>query len=108
MKVDDSSNYVTATYTDDDSVTHTNQQVWKYGGEHWCNLQGRYTSIVADLSGLTGPYEMSLCNVAILGTKYKITDEINQVTATNSVAKAIKLRYVSNISPYTGNSLFKR
>ena len=33
-------------------------------------MEGQYTTIVADLSGLTGSYEMSLCNIGIMGTKY--------------------------------------
>ena len=37
-------------------------------------MQGRYTSIVADLSILSGAYEMSLCNVGIMGTKYERTE----------------------------------
>ena len=69
MRKDDNSNYVTVTY-EHNGQSYPNQQVWKYGGEHWCNMQGRYTTIVADLSHLVGAYEMSLCNVAIMGTKY--------------------------------------
>ena len=33
---------------------------WTYGKEIWCNLQGRYTYIVADLSHLPD-YTMRLC-----------------------------------------------
>ena len=43
MKVDDHANYHTWTtnseYTD----------MWNYGKEVWCNLEGRYMHIVADL-----------------------------------------------------------
>lgn len=37
MRVDDDSNYVTVTY-DHGGQTYTDQKVWKYGREHWCNL----------------------------------------------------------------------
>jgi hypothetical protein len=47
-----------------------NGKQWKYGKEIWCNLEGRYTHIVADLSGLRGSYEMSLCHLGIMGTEY--------------------------------------
>ena len=70
MKTSDDSNYSTVSYVDD-AIPHDNVKVWNYGRENWCNLQGRYTTIVADLSDLSGNYEMSLCNVAIMGTKYK-------------------------------------
>ena len=72
MKTDDNSNFQTVSYTHN-GQTYSNQKVWKYGREHWCNLQGRYMTIVADLSHLTGAYEMSLCNVAIMGTKYELS-----------------------------------
>ena len=101
MKTDDSSNYVTATYTDDDSVTHKNQKVWKYGGEHWCNMKGRYTTIVADLSHLSGPYEMSLCNAAIMGTKYEPDStsltKINVLQDVESTLKMYKVKAVHNM-----------
>ena len=68
MKVDDDNNYVTVSYTHG-GTDYPNEKVWKYGREHWCNLKGRYTTIVADLSHYAGSdYEMSLCNVAIMGT----------------------------------------
>ena len=28
--------------------------MWNYGAEIWCNLEGRYTTIVADLTELSG------------------------------------------------------
>ena len=34
---------------------------WTYGKEVWCNLEGRYMYIIADLSHLVGSYTMSLC-----------------------------------------------
>ena len=41
-------------------------------------MEGQYTTIVADLTSLTGPYDMSLCNVGIMGTKY---ERLSQVVA---------------------------
>ena len=41
--------------------------VWRYGTERACNLVGRYVSIVADYSTVTPPYEISLCQWAIMG-----------------------------------------
>ena len=49
--------------------------VWNYGREVWCNMQGQYVFIVADLSHLRGDYyKMSLCNLGIMGTRY-VRDE---------------------------------
>ena len=44
--------------------------VWTYGKEAWCNLEGQYVHIVADLSHLEDPYLMSLCSVGIMGASY--------------------------------------
>ena len=46
---------------------------WTFGKEVWCNLEGRYMFLIADLSQLIGPYssyEMSLCQLGIMGTEY--------------------------------------
>ena len=74
MKIDDENSYTQATYEDYDGNQKSTSHWWKYGKEIWCNMQGQYTTIVADLSGLTGDYEMSLCNVAIMGTQYERTE----------------------------------
>ena len=51
--------------------------LWKYGEEVWCNKQGRYTTIVADLIRLADKdYEMSLCHLGIMGTQYERTTAI--------------------------------
>ena len=47
-----------------------NVQVWNYGKESWCNLEGRYIYIVADLSSHSTNADMLLCNLDIMGTKY--------------------------------------
>ena len=53
--------------------TYTNDSRFNHGFELWCNKQGRYTTIKADLSQLLhggGVKEASVCNVGIMGTKY--------------------------------------
>ena len=50
-----------------------NYYVWNYGKESWCNLEGRYIHIVADLSAYTdllNAADMGICNLGIMGTKY--------------------------------------
>ena len=47
--------------------------VFPYGGEHWCNSEGQYLHIVADLNYLMdtyGSYTMALCSLGVYGTKY--------------------------------------
>ena len=61
-------------YFDERSYFHTPGYVWTYGVEAWCNLEGQYLHIVADLSHLTGSYTMSLCSLGIMGASY-IRDE---------------------------------
>ena len=46
-------------------------EYWKYGKESWCNLEGRYTQFVFDLTDRSdSSYEISICNFATFGTKY--------------------------------------
>ena len=42
----------------------------RYGKQAWCNLEGRYIHIVANLTHLSGPYEMTICTFAVFGTQY--------------------------------------
>ena len=54
--------------------------VWAYGKEIWCNTEGRYTHIVADWTGTpaqASDYEMSLCQLGIMGTEYIRQDSID-------------------------------
>ena len=44
--------------------------MWTYGIEVWCNMEGQYVHIVADLSHLVGPYTMSLCSIGVMGASY--------------------------------------
>ena len=60
-------------YEDENSV-----MVWKYGTELWCNMQGRYTHIVADLSLVQAPFTMSICQFGVFGTKYARNEEISE------------------------------
>ena len=57
-------------YWDERTTSHSPGYVWTYGIEVWCNMEGQYVHIVADLSHLTPPYTMSLCSVGIMGTSY--------------------------------------
>ena len=41
---EDQSNWV------NDPNNNFNDEVWKYGAEIWCNKEGRYTHIIADLT----------------------------------------------------------
>ena len=52
------------------SLNGNDYELWNYGVEIWCNLEGQYTTIVADLADLSGPYEMSICNIGVMGTEY--------------------------------------
>ena len=58
------------------------QRVWTYGKEIWCNLQGRYTYIVAEFGHLfeyiypLTTYKMRLCQLGIMGTEYVRNEEI--------------------------------
>ena len=64
MRTDDSANYHTWNY-----AGTSYPAIWKNGKEVWCNLEGRYMHIVADLSHLAGTgYDMELCSVGIMGT----------------------------------------
>ena len=44
--------------------------LWNYGKEVWCNKPGQYVTIEADLSSLSGAYEMTICQLGIFGTEY--------------------------------------
>ena len=44
MKVDESSSY--------NNDHHSWDRMWNYGSEIWCNLEGQYVSLVADLTVL--------------------------------------------------------
>ena len=63
MHKDDLSNYYTGTYGQD----------WAFGIEAWCNMEGRYTTVVADYAPIITNYATitpSICDFAVLGTRY--------------------------------------
>ena len=54
--------------------------LWNYGAEIWCNLEGQYVTMVADLADLTGQvYEMSICSLGVMGAEYVRDSEVPQV-----------------------------
>lgn len=62
MRTDDPRSY---------STSDSGEQLWRYGFEAWCNLEGQYLHIVANLTDLAGQdYEMSICSIGIMGTEY--------------------------------------
>ena len=64
-------------YDERTANAHTPGDVWTYGIEVWCNLEGQYVHIVADLSHLMltyTSYTMSLCSVGIMGASF-VRDE---------------------------------
>ena len=61
-------------YYDESTYGRSAGNAWTYGVEAWCNMEGRYLHIVADLSHLTPPYTMSLCSLGIMGSRY-VRDE---------------------------------
>ena len=75
MRTDDSSNYHTYSY-----LGTPYNDVWNYGKEVWCNLEGRYMHIIADLSHLAGQgYSMDLCSIGIMGTQYIRNETIQEI-----------------------------
>ena len=48
------------------------QNLWTHGKEAWCNLQGRYTTIVADYATQSSlsTIEPSICDLGVFGTLY--------------------------------------
>lgn len=50
----------------------TSHQMWDYGAESWCNLEGRYTHFVFDLSDYSNSdFEISICALGVFGTRYE-------------------------------------
>ena len=52
----------------------TETQAWTYGKEIWCNLEGRYMHMVADMSQQVASSlvsnKVSVCSLGVYGTKY--------------------------------------
>ena len=77
LRADTQESYVYDGYADENDTKNAFGQdqgtVWPYGDEQWCNLEGQYLHIVADLSQVNdgiSNYQMSLCTLAVYGTKY--------------------------------------
>lgn len=64
QKVDD----IAGSYNSD----RTGKDLWNFGKEVWCNLEGQFVTIVADLGALENldSYEMSICSIGVMGTEY--------------------------------------
>ena len=46
-------------------------KLWRYGFEAWCNLEGRFVTLVGDLSHMENQYyEQTLCALGIFGVEY--------------------------------------
>ena len=62
---------------------------------------------MADLSELTGDYEMSLCNVAIMGTKYERTIPVASHTLSYTTTDSLQTISINHITPNLsiGNTL---
>ena len=48
--------------------TTIKSDVWNFGTEAWCNLEGRYVSLFADLTDAKGSWDVSVCSLGIMGT----------------------------------------
>ena len=66
MRTDDPNSYTSGGFT----AVGESGDMWNFGAEIWCNLAGQYTTIVADYSDLSGAYEMSICQLGVMGTEY--------------------------------------
>ena len=59
--------------------------VWPFGKENWCNLEGRYVHLVADMSryvaSASNSDTVSVCSIGVYGTKYeRKSDIVSSVT----------------------------
>ena len=67
MRTDDPNSFTSGEYT----YHGVSGDFWNYGIEIWCNLEGQYVTMVADLAHLTGSvYEMSICSLGVMGAEY--------------------------------------
>ena len=67
---------------------YPNRDVWRYGTERPCNLNGRYVSILADYSTVSTPYEIALCQFAVLGEETPIVEEEIEICSNKQHADA--------------------
>ena len=58
--------------------------VWPFGGENWCNLQGKYIHLVADMSGESGTmFRTGICSLGVFGTEYDRTTAVATTASIN-------------------------
>lgn len=71
---------------------------WSYGTEAWCNLQGRYTHIVADLHRINDlEYSASICSLGVMGTKYSRTQVLDSyMIITKGEVVALDIDYIAS------------
>ena len=62
------------------------------GAELWCNMEGQYAHIIADLGHLAGDnYHMSICSLGIMGTEYARREQIPETISVSQGQKLIKI-----------------
>ena len=59
-----------------DPVTATS--TWGSGKEVWCNMEGNYVHLVADMSHLP-TWNVSLCALGVMGTEYTRSSHLSTV-----------------------------
>lgn len=77
-----------------------NKLIWNYGAEIWCNMKGRYTHIVADLNHLSAsPYEMSICNLGVMGTRFERTTPLSttELTVQQDSVTVLRIPHVPSV-----------
>ena len=81
-------------------------KLWRYGFEAWCNLEGQYLHIVADLRELRSKeYEVSICSLGVMGTRYGRETQIDkQVTVLPGGSATFKVEKIEALIPI-GNVL---
>lgn len=114
MDPNDPQTYVLDQYAYNESEDPFKQgigKVWPFGKENWCNLEGRYLHLVADmtqqLSQVTDPdtETISVCSIGVYGTKYVRSSEVP--SSLELVAGDSKTISIDNISSFftLGNDL---
>ena len=84
----------------------SNGDMWNYGKEVWCNKPGQFVTIEADLTSLTGAYEMTICQLGIFGTEYARATSILSLIKLlpYETSNALQINHIT--SSYTiGNTL---
>ena len=90
-----------ANYSVDDNIQNTsNLKPWNFGLETWCNLEGRYVFIIADLAHQASgaAFTQSICNLGVFGGLY-----VRDSPLPTDIE--IVLRGLSNISDITDISV---